>query len=261
MKKLISLLLVVCMLAACCTAFAAESSTEQKADALYLLGLFKGTDQGYELDENTTREQGVVMILRVMGVEDEALSENASCHFDDVYDWAKPYIGYAYKNGITKGMSDTKFGYGVQITDAMFLTMLLRVLGYTEGEGKDFVWNDPYDVGRSAGLIDYRLADQEFIRGDMVEIIYNLLKAKYKDAQTTVAEQLIKDGVFSQTVYAQAQKVADGSMTLEEAQKPQDNNRNDGFGVIPDPAPGIGGGSSDTNESQQGNHELPDMDI
>lgn len=278
MKKIISLLLVVCMLAACCTVFAADSTTsQQKAEALYLLGLFKGTDKGYELDNHTTREQGVAMLVRLLGASEEANSGNYTCPFADVYDWAKGYVGYAYSKGITKGISETEFGYGVELTDAMFLTMLMRIIGYTEGEtgdaSADFVWNDPYTIAQSIGLLQDASADSDFSRGDMVEIIYNALGTKYKGTSNSVASQLIKDGVIAQNAYDQAKKVADGTTTLKDAEaalagsgSTGDNTGGSTGGNIttpatPDPTPGIGGTGGVVEDSAQEDHETPDMGI
>lgn len=276
MKKIISLLLVVCMLAACCTAFAAELTTEQKADALFLMGIFKGTDKGYELDNMTTREQGVTMIVRVLGKETDANSGKYTCKFPDVYEWAKGNVGFAFDNGITKGMSDTEFGYGVALTDAMFLTMLLRVLGYTEGESADFVWNNPYELAKKTGLVPEATADADFTRGDMVEIIYRGLAANFKEKQQTLAAKLIADGVFTQKAYDLGQQVAAGTTTLEAAQAalnttpgnggevgggtivtpPGDNN----FTPPADPNPGIGGPTEVPGENTtEEDHETPSV--
>ena len=277
MKKMISLLLVVCLLAACCTAFAADEAEAQKAaDALFLLGLFKGTDKGYELDKPLTREQGVTMLIRAMGNESKAAASADKCTFDDVYDWAKGYVGFAFENGITKGVSETKFGYGQPLTDAMFLTMLLRALGYEEGEGKEFVWDKPYELAKKVGLIDYTEADEDFLRGDMVVIIYRMLGCKFKGKDDTVEASLRDDGVFNQETYENAQKIYAGTAKLSDFQSQQGGDTPVTPAVpttIPDLPSGIGGnpgsaaggggtsgGGSGSSSSSTGSHETPDMD-
>ncbi len=299
MKKIISLLLVVCLLATCCTVFADEpeetaetqatetaqttqaaqtsskvsEEAQRAADALYLLGLFKGTDKGYELDKPLTREQGVTMLIRAMGNESKAAGSASKCIFDDVYDWAKGYVGFAYENGITKGISETKFGYGNPLTDAMFLTMLLRALGYEEGEGKDFQWEKPYELAKQVGLIDYTEEDKEFLRGDMVIIIYRMLGCKFKGKDTTVANSLMNDKVFTQDTFANAQKIYAGTAKLSDFQGGQQGGPVAPVSVIPDLPSGIGGnpgaaagggsgsgsGSGDTG-STGSNHETPEVD-
>ena len=61
--------------------------------------------------------------------------------FTDVADWAKPYVGYAYANGLTAGVSQTRFGSESSVTAAQFLTFVLRALGYESG--KDFPGTQP----------------------------------------------------------------------------------------------------------------------
>lgn len=269
-KKIISVLLIACLLIGCCAVFASadELTTKQKADALYLLGLFKGTDKGYELEKKLTREQGVVMELRMFGQEKEALNGEHACVFDDVYDWAKGYVGYANEKGITLGISETKFGYGMELTDAQFLTMLLRALGYEEGEGKDFVWDTPYELAAKVGLIDKAEADAEFTRGDMVEVCWRLLNAKYKGGNTTAADQLVKDGVVTDNAIKLAKSVADGSKTLDAAQKELNGGTTDPGGDIGGGGGGGGGSATPINpnpgpsadEVTVGDYETDDLD-
>ncbi|MFD0678077.1 MULTISPECIES: hypothetical protein [unclassified Paenibacillus] len=50
----------------------ASTSTDDKiqmADTLLKLNLFRGTDNGYELEQSFTRAQGAVMLLRLFGLE------------------------------------------------------------------------------------------------------------------------------------------------------------------------------------------------
>ena len=211
MKKLLSLLLALCIaLSLCVPCFAAQNTAQ--ADKLNSLGLFKGTDKGYELDNPLTREQGVVMIIRLLGKEAEAQEKNLAHPFADAkaYTWVGPYLGYAFENGITKGVSDTKFGYGDKMTDAMFLTMLLRVLGYVDkdnGTG-DFKWSDPYKLAKTALLSDGTKRDP-FLRDDMVLACWNALTAVRKGGGKLSAD-LIRDGVFT----AEAFRAAAGAEDL-----------------------------------------------
>jgi len=279
MKKIISLLLVVCLLAACCTAFAAnETDAMRAADALYLLGLFKGTDKGYELELPLTREQGVTMLIRAIGGEGAAAESADKCIFTDVYDWAKGYVGLAYADGITKGVSETKFGYGQPLTDAMFLTMLLRALGYEEGEGKDFVWDKPYELAKKVGMIDYDAEDQEFLRGDMAVIIYRMLHCQLNNKVDTIASELIADDHIDGEAYENAIKIFEGTAKLSDflPQGGDDQPSQGGEGaqpiipptVIPDLPDGIGGnpgvgggvGGGGTDTETAGAHETPDID-
>ena len=60
-KSCVAVLLLLAMLLSCVPALAAGSShsctTLQKAEALKTLGLFQGTNKGFELEKTLTREQ------------------------------------------------------------------------------------------------------------------------------------------------------------------------------------------------------------
>ena len=88
MKKLWSILLSLCLLCGASTAFAAEgtdntetaetvSETQAMADALNLLGLFRGTDLGYELDRALNRAEALTLVVRMVGAEEEAARQEA----------------------------------------------------------------------------------------------------------------------------------------------------------------------------------------
>ncbi|MBQ9428631.1 MAG: exo-alpha-sialidase, partial [Clostridia bacterium] len=102
-------------------------------------------------------------------------------------------------NGITKGVSETKFDADGRITDYAFLTSILRVLGYEDSKG-DFVWNDPYALAKTVGLIETETPDNDFTRGDAFEICFAALTADAKGGKTVLA-QLIEKGVCTQADY------------------------------------------------------------
>lgn len=78
-------------------------SYQREAEILHQIGLFQGTDEGFELGKAFTRAEGATMLVRLLGKEEEALSSVKKSGFSDVPDWAKPYVGYCFENGITKG--------------------------------------------------------------------------------------------------------------------------------------------------------------
>ena len=216
---------IVSLVAAAAVAIGAIVSTmaytdeqEYEADALNSLGLFLGTDKGYELDKNLTRAEGVTLIVRMYGKVNEATA-NADKYvlpFTDLIGWEKGYVGYSYANNITKGISATEFAPTAELTDFMFLTFTLRALGYTDlGENAQFVWNNPYELAKTVGLIDEAEADAEFNRGDAVSIFWNALEADLVGKDMTLAESLIAEGVFTADAYAKAIDISDDGKTAD----------------------------------------------
>ena len=100
MRKLLILLVVLSLLLSLApAALAADSAAERAAEALYEMGLFRGTGTDangnpvFELDRAPTRHEGIAMLVRLLGKEKEALAGAWNTPFTDVANWAKPYVG------------------------------------------------------------------------------------------------------------------------------------------------------------------------
>lgn len=242
MKKLWSILLALCLLGGTITALAAEgpggddtatetaSDVQAIADALNLLGLFRGTDQGYELDRALNRAEALTLVVRLVGAEEEALTGKYTHPYTDVPAWANPYVAYAYTMGITKGVSDTLFGTTGPVTDSQFLTFILRVLGYqdaNDGTG-DFTWKDPYALAVSLGLISSVVPNSGFVRGSAVEIMWDALRVAIKGQTNTLADTLVTQGVFTQEALEQADAIVSPQPEAPVEEMPEDKKDDDG---------------------------------
>jgi len=148
------------------------------ATELWNRGLFLGSNGSFNLDNQLTRAEGVVMTLRILGKATEAEATTNPMTFTDVPEWATPYVAYAAEKGITSGYNATTFGANDPMTAAQFLTFVLRAMGYTEGE--DFNWSNAYDKALSIGLIGEPCHAQYsrsnlFLRDNAAVICYNAL--------------------------------------------------------------------------------------
>ncbi len=183
-------------------AFASGSSTgsTKNADALFSLGLFKGTGASYELDATPTRAQGITMLIRLLGEENAALSSDATLSFQDVPEWAVKYVAYAFAKGYSKGTSDTTFSPDETLDAKSYVTFALRALGYNDGNG-DFSWNtalaDSAKLGLMASATASSLSSVTHNRGDMVDLSYCALTMPLKGQTTTLAQKLVAAGVFT----------------------------------------------------------------
>lgn len=201
MKKLVSLVLTLVLLfsvtlpASAAEADDYEAVAQTAAEQLYELGLFRGTGTQadgspiFALEENATRGQAITMLVRLLGMESEALATNYTHPFRDT-SWAEHYIGYAYENGISNGVSPTAFGTEDPIETAQFLTLVLRAMGYSEVD-----WRDPYPTADAVGLIYW---DGDCLRGDIAIICRSALECELKDSGKTLYEDLDERGIFDQ---------------------------------------------------------------
>lgn len=205
MKKMqcviLSLLLV--LLLGSLPARAAEPAAERDAQVLCELGLLRGSDNGLELDRTPTRGEVLVMLLRLIGEEDEALAGNWEHPFTDA-GWADAYIGYAYEKGLANGMSPTEFGTQRSATAQQYATFLLRALGYG---GEDFTYAGAIDFLR-ARIPVVTVNEESFTRGDMAVLSAAALAAPMKDGSATLALHLADSGLFDKERYAAAARAA-----------------------------------------------------
>ena len=202
MLRIPALCLVLTIL---CTLLSPAASAAMKADAaqpkaeqLQALGLFRGTENGaLELDRTLTRTEALVMLVRLLGKEEEALAFEGECPFTDVDGWAIPYVAWAYDQGLTKGISATAFGTG-DATLNMYLTFVLRALGFEEGTEGDFTWDAPLEVAEWwLDPIPYDAVCEPFLRSDAAVISHAALSARVKLTRQTLADTLIDAGVFT----------------------------------------------------------------
>lgn len=167
---------------------------------LKMLGLFKGvSDTNFDLKRAPTRIEALIMLIRTLGKEQEALNGNWKHPFVDVESWADRYIGYAYEQGLTTGVSSNKFGSG-SADSAMYLTFVLRALGYSDKNG-DFSWNNPYSLAYKVGIIPEEVNIDTFWRADVVLISYSALSAKIKGTDQKLSDKLISSNVFTREIF------------------------------------------------------------
>lgn len=217
-KKLAVLLLALALTTGLLTlpAAATGSSPEStaRADKLVSLHLFQGTANGYQLDNTPTRLQGLIMLTRLLGLEDEALACESPNPFTDVSGGGDRYAAYAYANGLTTGVTATTFNPGGKLSASNYVTFLLRALGYDDGAG-DFNRASQMDFAADLGMMTpaagKTLVSLTLNRGDMVDLSYAALTCRMKDGDRTLAEKLRRDGVFTDAEGRAAQVLGDGA--------------------------------------------------
>lgn len=188
-------------------AYSKATDYNMLADALKTMGLFKGKDlgygSGYALEDRATRIEGLIMFLRFLGEEDEALACNKSQPFADVPDWCTNYVAYAYDKGYTKGISGTRFGTANLIGASEYVTFLLRSLGYSDSAG-DFSWDTALAKAKAFGCLtageQTMLSGVTFYRAQMVYVSYYGLSAKLKTGGETLLQKLIHNGAVDQAI-------------------------------------------------------------
>lgn len=182
---------------------AEDTSYRLEAEKLKSLGLFKGTDIGFELDRIPNRAEAGVMLVRLLGMESEALVNDLPHPFDDVPDWADRFVGFMWENGLTKGVGENHFAPYDPVDARSYLTFILRALGYSDSEG-DFTWERALEFSYQIGLINGREFEDlkvfSFTRGNMAALSYNAMNFRLKDNNITLAAHLVNTGAIDKDI-------------------------------------------------------------
>ncbi len=225
MKRFFIMILIGIFLLNSCYLFYPEESQgasyiehQAEAEALYCLGIFNGSEKGFELERIPTRAEGAVMLVRLLGQEDCALHAELTHPFQDVPDWANPYVAYLYQEGLTGGTSSTTFSPNDSLSVEQYMSFLLRALAYSE-TGGDFTWHESLKKALQLGILDTaaytQLNSTQFRRDEMVWISYLALQSKLKNQDYTLLEKLVeKDQVISSAAAAASGLYTGGTSSL-----------------------------------------------
>ena len=176
------------------------------ASSLKTLGLFRGSDtaygEGFDLEKAPTRMEALIMLIRLLGEEKEALSCTASFPFTDIPDWADPYAAYGYSKGYTNGVSPTEFGTWMSASAEMYTEFLLRALRYSSTAQTDI--STAPERAQAAGVLTAgevsALRAQTFLRADVVYLSYYALETNVSGG-TALSDTLVARGVFTADAY------------------------------------------------------------
>jgi hypothetical protein len=201
-NKIFSVILIGILLISSTPFVYATYSPTYTNDAIRLnrLGLFLGTENGFELDKTFTRLEGAVMFIRLVGEEKVAVSEPKTSPFADVtQSWAIPYVAQMYIQGYSNGTSLTTYGTGAMTAD-QFSTYILRALGYSEENG-DFTWSSSLSKLLDLGIIsniDYNKIKQgSFLRDYAAKLASCALDATLNNSDTTLYQVLLNNDAIS----------------------------------------------------------------
>lgn len=170
------------------------------AGQLNQLGLFRGAGTNadgsvnYDLDRQPNRAEAITMLIRALGAGDQE-GTTKQHPYQDVPTWANGAVSYARKYDLTRGISATEFGAKSPVTTAMYLTFMLRALGYQDGT--DFVWNSPWETAVQAGILPAQADWATLTRGELVEITAAALFAQHKTTSQPLWERLVSSGAFT----------------------------------------------------------------
>ena len=197
MNKWLRAVCVGAAAAAMLTASAFAANYTNCADSLHEMGLFQGTQNGYDLDRTPTRAEAAVMLVRLLGKEAEAKTLTYTAPFTDLKGWEKPYVQYLYSNGLANGTNRTTFNPTGKCTAQMYAVFLLRALGYSDTA--DFSYANALETAREQGIYDTGIINvQNFLRDDAAAASYTVLSVSPKNSEGTLLDQLVSENAITE---------------------------------------------------------------
>lgn len=214
MKKVMKSMVLGSLAAAMLASGAAAANFTSSADVLNELGLFQGSESGYELDRAPDRAEAATMLVRLLGKEEAAKTYYAAnadafpfTDMDNGYDWAKPYVAWLYNEGLTSGATATTFEPGNPCTAQQYTTFLMRALGYSDAAGGDFTYDNAIAFATEKGVVDaYNMDADNFLRDDVVAMSYTALSAVPKSGETDLLTKLVNEGAIEAETAAPVQQ-------------------------------------------------------
>lgn len=185
------------------------------ASALKALHLFKGTftgyGEGFDLEAAPTRLQALIMFIRVLGEEEQALAWSGTTPFTDIQpnSQAEKYVGYAYEKGYTNGYTANSFKPAGAVNAYQYTEFVLRAMGYSSTSNTDL--SSTLTRAVTAGVLTSQesasLQKETFLRAQLVYISYYALDAQLPEDDWTLADDLMDLGVFTVQEWRQARKL------------------------------------------------------
>lgn len=185
--------------------YSAATDYNAMAAALKTLHLFKGSftgyGEGFDLEAAPTRLQALIMFIRVLGEEEQALAWTGTIPFTDISKGseAEKYVGYAYSKGYTNGYSATQFKPAGAVNAYQYTEFVLRAMGYSSAANTDL--SDTLLRAQEAGVLTSgevsMLQSDKFLRAELVYISYYALSAALPDGGQTLGDLLEGKGVFT----------------------------------------------------------------
>lgn len=164
MKRVFSLVLALMLVLGMVPTFAAEQTG---AENLLQYGFITGDQNGDPMVEKLLyRSELAALIAELNGVKDQAgafAQPGDYTDWDQVADWAKPYVAYAQVNGWMNGFPDGSFQADGAVPAQQLAAVLMNALGYP------VVWDTVVEDAAALGIV---LTGDALTRGEAFEAMW-----------------------------------------------------------------------------------------
>ncbi len=180
-----------------------KDNNVEAIEVLQAVGVMQGDDKGnFDPDRTVSRNEMAIVMAKLLNLDYNYYKEN--CPFWDVPDYAKPYVGACYANGIVSGYNATTYGGADTVTAVQAASMMMRALGYFQYESdyKDGFVIATVKQASKIGLFKDINANQDspLTRDQVAQLALNTLKTGMVEAQKNNADITIGSGDTAVTI-------------------------------------------------------------
>lgn len=194
-KRILSLLTAVLLMIPALPTQAKEFDSESALNLLVSMNVMNGYPDGsYHLENYVTRAEFVKIAIAASDMRNSVATNMTVSPFPDVpYSfWGAPYIKLAVSNKLITGYADASFRPNNYVTLEEAATICLKLLGYIND---DFGSSWPYGQMGLANSLDLTeniqiSVGEAMTRGDVVNMVFNLLNTKCKGSNSYYIEKL-----------------------------------------------------------------------
>ena len=188
-----------------------ESNNVEAIEVLQEIEVMVGDERGFGPDRPVNRAEMAVVMGKLLNLDYNYYS--AACPFNDVYDWARGYVGACAANKIVSGRGDGIYDPGATVTAVEAASMLMRALGYFQyaNDVADGFVLSTVREGNKIGIFDDvdATADSAMTRNQVAQMVLNALQSSVVEPDGNTTTFLNPDG----TVLATTGKVNYVSVT------------------------------------------------
>jgi len=211
LKKLFAVLIAVAMIASLMVPALAAVAYQDEALKLQAIKVFAGGPDDLKLDEGVTRAQGIAFAIRVAGKEAEAQAltdeevDEILADWVDASDltggaaWARKYVAYAVKTGMTLGVGGQRLAALEDITGTSLMVFVMKAMGYSEATTANIA-----ELVVEKGVMSEADADKfaaiqsGLIRDDAAGILYNAFANGVNKDGTKLIDSYIASGAITE---------------------------------------------------------------
>ena len=156
MKRTWSLMMIALLLF-CVMGTTVFADASYEATVLSELSIMQGDPNGnMRYGDKVSRAECAKIVVQASKYRNLVDTSSKRSAFQDVTaeHWAAPYVTVGVKNGLFKGYFDATFRPSNTVTYEEAITMLLRVLDYTDADVGDEWPYDQIDMAKKLGMLD-----------------------------------------------------------------------------------------------------------